>query len=200
MSDSVWPHRGSPVPGILQARTLEWAAISFSNAWKQKVKVKLFSCVRLLATPWTAAHQALSIACSRQECWSFISVQFTDFIKCMGLCSHHHNVILEHFHHPDFISCIYPEFWKVKVQVAQLCPTLCDPMVFTVHGILQARILEWVAFPFSRDFPNPGIEPRSPTLQADSLLVEPQGKPLKGLGDSFQSRWSSPSVMRHFLV
>ena len=47
-----------PAPGILQARTLEWVAISFSNAWKWKVKVKSFSCARLLATPWTAAHQA----------------------------------------------------------------------------------------------------------------------------------------------
>jgi len=50
-------------------------------------------------------------------------------------------------------------------------------MYYTVHGILQARILEWVAFPFSGDLPNPGIEPRSPTLQADSLPAEPQGKP-----------------------
>ena len=49
---------GSPVPGILQARTLEWVAISFSNAWKCKVKVKSLSHVRLLATPWTAACQA----------------------------------------------------------------------------------------------------------------------------------------------
>jgi len=49
---------GSPVPGILQARTLEWVAISFSNAWKWKVKVKSLSHVRLLATPWTAAYQA----------------------------------------------------------------------------------------------------------------------------------------------
>ena len=48
---------GSPVPGILQARTLEWVAISFSNAWKWKVKVKLLSHSRLLATPWTAAYQ-----------------------------------------------------------------------------------------------------------------------------------------------
>ena len=47
--------RGSPVPGILQARTLEWGAISFSNAWKWKVKVKSLSRVRLPATPWTAA-------------------------------------------------------------------------------------------------------------------------------------------------
>ena len=62
---------GSPVPGILQAWTLEWAAISFSNAWKWKVKVKLLSCVRLLATPWTAAYQApLSMGFSRQEYWS----------------------------------------------------------------------------------------------------------------------------------
>ena len=49
---------GSAIPGILQARTLEWVAISFSNAWKWKVKVKLLSRVRLFATPWTAAHQA----------------------------------------------------------------------------------------------------------------------------------------------
>ena len=49
---------GSPVPGILQARTLEWVAISFSNAWKWKVKVKSLNCVWLLATRWTAAYQA----------------------------------------------------------------------------------------------------------------------------------------------
>ena len=49
---------GSPVPGIVQARTLEWVAIYFSNDWKWKVKVKSLSRVRLLATPWTAAHQA----------------------------------------------------------------------------------------------------------------------------------------------
>ena len=62
---------GSPVPGILQARTLEWAAISFSNAWKWKVKVKSFSRVQLLVTPWTAAHQAPpSMGFSRQEYWS----------------------------------------------------------------------------------------------------------------------------------
>ena len=62
---------GSPVPGILQARTLEWVAISFSNAWKGKVKVKLLSRVRLWATPWTAAYQAPpSMGFSRQEYWS----------------------------------------------------------------------------------------------------------------------------------
>ena len=59
---------GSPIPGILQARTLEWVAISFSNAWKGKVKVKSLSRVRLFATPWSAAYQApLSMGFSRQE-------------------------------------------------------------------------------------------------------------------------------------
>ena len=69
------PIDGSPpgcaVPGILQARTLEWVAISFSNAWKWKVKVKSLSHFHLLATPWTAAYQApLPMGFSRQEYWS----------------------------------------------------------------------------------------------------------------------------------
>ena len=62
---------------------------------------------------------------------------------------------------------------KVKVEVTQLCLTLCDPIDYIVYGILQARILEWVAFPFSRG----SSQPRSPALQADSLPAEPQGKP-----------------------
>ena len=75
MSDSVRPHRWQPtrlpVPGILQARTLEWVAISFSNAWKWKVKGKSLGRVWLLATPWTAAYQAPpSIGFSRQKYWS----------------------------------------------------------------------------------------------------------------------------------
>ena len=60
----------------------------------------------------------------------------------------------------------------MKVKVVQSCPTLYNHMNYTVRGILQARILEWVAFPLG-DLTNPGIEPRSPTLQADSLLAEP---------------------------
>ena len=62
---------GSPVPGILQTKTLEWVAISFSNAWKWKVKVKSLSHVWLFTTPWTAAHQAPpTMGFSRQEHWS----------------------------------------------------------------------------------------------------------------------------------
>ena len=69
---------GSPVPGILQARTLEWVAVSFSKAWKWKVKVKPFSRVWLLATPWTAAYQApLSMGFSRQEYWSGVPLPST---------------------------------------------------------------------------------------------------------------------------
>ena len=62
---------GSPIPGILQAKTLEWVAISFSNTWKRKVKVKSLSRVWLFSTPWTAAYQAPpSMGVSRQEYWS----------------------------------------------------------------------------------------------------------------------------------
>ena len=62
---------GFPAPGILQARTLEWVAISFSNEWKWKMKVKSLSRVQLFATPWTAAYQAPpSMGFSRQEYWS----------------------------------------------------------------------------------------------------------------------------------
>ena len=65
----------------------------------------------------------------------------------------------------------------VVVKVAQSCPTLCNHMDYAVHGILQARILEWADVPSPGNLPNPGIEPRSPTLQADSLPAEPPEKP-----------------------
>ena len=66
---------GSPVPGILQARTLEWVAISFSNTWKWKVKVKSLSRVWPSATPWTAVYQAPpSVGFSRQEYWTGVSL------------------------------------------------------------------------------------------------------------------------------
>ena len=96
---------------------------------------------------------------------------------------------------PKYYWCKYALLYttgtvQVKMLVTQSCPTLCDPMDCSppgssVHGILQARILEWVAIPFSRgsspgDLPDPGIEPRSLALQADSLLSEPPGKPCRG--------------------
>ena len=79
-----------------------------------------------------------------------------------------------YFLHTFLSNFIYGDMKKVKV--IQSCPALCDPVDYRIHGLLQARILERVAFPFSRDLPNPGIEPRSPALQVDSLPAEPQGK------------------------
>ena len=80
---------GSPIPGILQSRTLEWVAISFSNAWKWKVKVKSLSCVHHLATPWTAAYQApLSIEFSSRVLeWVAIafSYQLPSLLKLMSI-------------------------------------------------------------------------------------------------------------------
>ena len=74
----------------------------------------------------------------------------------------------------------------MKVLVTQSCLTLCNPMGCSppgssVHGILQARILEWVAKPFSRDLPDPGVKLTCPTLQVDSLLLSHQGNPLSFL-------------------
>ena len=68
-----------------------------------------------------------------------------------------------------YCHCCCQEY--VKAKVTQWCLSLCDPMGHTVQGILQARILEWVAFP------NPGIEPKSSTLQVDTLPAETSGKP-----------------------
>ena len=96
-----------------------------------------------------------------------------------------------------WVSCISGRFFTNEPQgspsdspseseseVAQSCPTLCDPMDCSppgssVHGILQARILEWVAISFSRCLPDPGIKPRSPALQADTLTSDPPGKPIQ---------------------
>ena len=81
---------GSPVRGILQARTLEWVAISFSNAWKWKVKVKSFSHVRLLATQWIAAHQAPPfMGFSRQEYWSGVPLP-SPIYMCIYTHTHTH--------------------------------------------------------------------------------------------------------------
>ena len=71
------------------------------------------------------------------------------------------------------------DIFKILFHLKSL--TLCDPMDYTVHGILQARILEWVPFPSPGYLPNPGIEPRSPAFQVDSLPAEPPGKPIEDI-------------------
>ena len=80
---------------------------------------------------------------------------------------------------------------ECEVKVIQLCPTLCDPMDYTVHEILQARIQP---IPSPGDFPYPGIEPRSPTLQVDSLPAELPGKPRNtGVGSLSLLQWIFPT-------
>ena len=117
-----------------------------------------------------AAHQApLSMGFSRQEYWS--GVPLPSLVLAGGVCCPRACGTLL----PQ--SAIKPVFCTRMCLVAQLCPTLCNPMDCSLpgssgHGILWARILEWVAFPFSRGSSQPGIKPRSPTLQADSLPVE----------------------------
>ena len=131
---------GSPVPGILQARTLEWVAISFSNMWKWKVKVKLLSHIWLIATPWTAAHQAPpSMGFSRQG-------------YCSGM---------------PLPSPYYPmSEWVKSLSHVWLFVT---PWMVTYQAPLSigfSRQEYWNGLPFPSpgDLPNPGIKPRSPTL------------------------------------
>ena len=84
---------GSPIPGILQARTLEWVAISFSNAWRWKVKVKLFSHVRLFETPWSRAYHAPpSMGFSRQEYWSGVPFPSPEVITGLS-----HSIVFLYF-------------------------------------------------------------------------------------------------------
>ena len=78
---------------------------------------------------------------------------------------------------PRYVLCRCTFLLKVKVKVAQSCPTLCDPMDYTVHGILQARTLEWVAFPISRGSSQPRDQTQVSRIAGSSLPAEPQGKP-----------------------
>ena len=106
---------GSTVPGILQARTLEQVAISFSSAWKWKVKVKLLSCVRLFVTPWTAAYQAPPpMGFSRQGYWSGMPLIF------LSLCIYlfwifHTNVITQYV--PFFILLLSLLMFSVFIRL-----------------------------------------------------------------------------------
>ena len=97
---------GATIPGILQARTLEWVAVSFSNAWKWKVKMKSLSRVRLLATSWTAAYQApLSMGFSRQEYWSGVPLPSPSHPYLSKM-----SIAIYHLHHTEIfftLSCTH---------------------------------------------------------------------------------------------
>ena len=126
---------GSAVPRILQARTLEWVAISLSNAWKWKVKVKLLSCVRLSATPWTAAYQAPpSMGFSRQEYWSGVPLpSLVWWLRKSNTC-------YAHMGHLGFFLCEVPAqvFWSLKILVLSF--KTWSVKVFYPHGILRYMI------------------------------------------------------------
>ena len=116
---------GSTVPGILQARTLEWFAISFSNAGKWKVKGKSLSRVWLFSIPWTAAHQASpSMGFSRQECWSGVplpSPNWEQYLQLIGFMERVHNRRLFQSHYIHFIQ-LWPMVWLAVVHFT--CPTI----------------------------------------------------------------------------
>ena len=145
---------GCPVPGILQARTLEWVAISFSNAWKWKVKVKLLSRVRLPATPWTAAHQApLSTywnGLKKNSCWKIVYAIFYSVNTVFPSQSPSGLWLRSHIFAISFSNA-----WKWKVKGKSLShvqlsnPMDCSLPGSSIHGIFQARVLELGAIAFS---------------------------------------------------
>ena len=143
---------GSAVPGILQARTLEWVAIFFSNEGKCKVKVKSLSHVRLFTTPWTAAYQApLSMGFSRQEYWSGVPLPSLMFIwlstnSPLSFASHMSSVkfLLAHnlspnifYYHPSallsLISAAVTFFLMVLyVSILALIFSIIDIVIFCI--------------------------------------------------------------------
>ena len=143
---------GSPVPGILQARTLEWVVISFSNAWMWKVKEKSLSCVRLLAKAYQAP---LSMGFSRQEYWSGVPLPSplpspTSKFPCPGLGV---NEGSQNFGQ----RCLTPFFFYSSTNIPWLWAE-GNPLHLTLlfcPWVLQARILEWVAMPSSRGSSQP---------------------------------------------
>ena len=153
----------------------------------------MLSHVRPFATPWTAESQAFFSSTISESLLRFMSIElvmlFNHLILCwplllLPLVFHSIRVFSN-----EMALCIrWPNYWSFSFsisssnewwwwwfsyEVSNSCdPMDCSPPGSSVHGILQARILGWVAISFSREFPHPGIEPRSPALQADSLLTE----------------------------
>ena len=148
-----------------------------SDQYMHAMSLQLFW---LFVAPWTVTHQSpLFLAFSRQEYWSGLPFPFPGDLPNLGI-------------KPAFLSLLH---WQAsslplvlprkfpyihngilyKVKVAQSCLTLCDPMDYTVHWVLKARILEWVAFPPPGDLPNSGIKPSFPALQVDSYQLSHKG-------------------------
>ena len=145
--------------------------------WKIFLKKFIIYCavcshVWLFVIPWTVAHQAPP----SMEILQAKILEWVAMPSSRGSSQCRDGTQVSH------IADGFFTIWATKVKVAQSYVTLCDPMEYTVLGILQARILKWVAFPFPEDLPDPGIESRSPAPQADSLPTKPSGKPIDWLG------------------
>ena len=157
------PHRRQPtrlpLPGILQARTLEWVAISSSNAWKWKVKVKSLSRVRLFATPWIAAYQAPpSMGFSRQEYWSGVPLPSPPLRTRLG---QQKLVYWWHLYKFPFALCPLKRTGWAFLELVRVCAkpwaalwTSLAIVLFTVHWYskalmlrvsgLKALVLRWI--------------------------------------------------------
>ena len=132
------------------------------------------------ATPQTVPCQApLSMEFSRQEYWSGLPFPSSRDLPNRGVESVS-PALADGFCTTEppgkLYVCVCVCVFVYEVKVAQSCPTLCDPMDYTVHGILQARILDWVAFPFSRGSSQARDQTEGPALQMHSLPDEPQGR------------------------
>ena len=159
-----------------------------NNDKKKKVKVKSLSRVRLFAILWTVAHQALpSMGFSRQEYWSGLPFPSPGDLPNLGieprspvlevdaLTSEPLRKLPKRLHQLIFCGC---------AKSLQLCPTVGDPMDCSppgssIQGFSRQEYWSGLPFPSPGDLPDPGIEPRSPTLQADSLTSAPPGKLFK---------------------
>ena len=135
--------------------------------WKIFLKKFIIYCavcshVWLFVIPWTVAHQAPP----SMEILQAKILEWVAMPSSRGSSQCRDGTQVSHIVDGFFT------IWATKVKVTQSYVTLCDPMEYTVLGILQARILKWVAFPFPEDLPNLEIEPWSPASQADSLLSD----------------------------
>ena len=133
---------GSAVPGILQARTLEWVAISFSNAWKWKVKVKSLSLVQLSGTPWTTAYQApLSMGFSRQEYWSGVPLPSPQVgLAYCNSWGHKESDMTEQLNWTEWIYSVK----LVTIYVVYYCATKSGYVLYTVFDITWTYCLQCV--------------------------------------------------------
>ena len=126
---------GSPVPGILQARTLEWVAISFSNAWKWKVKVKSLSRIRLLATPWTAAYQAPpSMGYSRQEYWSAVPLPSPGMVHWEAITKYFPEMLASTVNNSSSLPFFLALGGKVKESYNEINTGRCSNMGVSSHS------------------------------------------------------------------